>query len=214
MKDILDEFRNGRHEFENGHLDGIEGEAPYDLFELWMTEAVKKKEFEPNAFVLSTVSENIKPSSRIVYFKDIIDSAFVFYTNYLSQKGKSIEENKNVSMLFFWPQSARQIRIEGTCSKVDSQISDEYFNSRPRASQIGAWASHQSETLIDRTELEDRVAEIEMKFPNVIPRPEHWGGYQIRPTRFEFWQGKPSRLHDRFIFELEKDEWNVSRINP
>ena len=214
MKDILDEFRNGRHEFENGHLEGIEGKAPYDLFELWMTEAVNKKEQEPNAFTLSTVSKEFKLSSRIVYFKDLIDGSFIFYTNYLSQKGRDIKENNKVSMLFFWPESSRQIRIEGVCSKVDSKISDDYFASRPRGSQIGAWASHQSETLLDREELVSRVAEFEKKYPNIIPRPEHWGGYKIKPTRFEFWQGKPSRLHDRFIFEIENGEWNLSRINP
>ena len=206
MKDILDEFRNGRHEFENGHLEGIEGEAPFDLFELWMTEAVNKKELEPNAFNLSTVSKDLKLSSRIVYFKDLIDGSFIFYTNYLSRKGRDIEENNNVSMLFFWPESARQIRIEGICSKIDSKVSDDYFASRPRGSQIGAWASNQSETLMDREELASRVAEFEEKYPTIVPRPEHWGGYQIKPTRFEFWQGKPSRLHDRFIFEHENDD--------
>lgn len=214
MKDILDSFRLGRHEFDNGHLDGFDGLDPYQLFELWTTEAVETKEKEPNAFVLSTVNKDGQPSSRIVYLKDIIDNQFVLYTNYHSHKGEDILENSKVSMLFFWPDSSRQVRIEGECTKVDSKVSDEYFASRPRASQIGAWASNQSDELEDRTELENRVTEFEAKFPNDVPRPEHWGGYGIKPTKFEFWQGRPSRLHDRIVFQQENQSWLIRRLNP
>jgi pyridoxamine 5'-phosphate oxidase len=214
MKDILDQFRLGRHEFENGSIEGFEGLNPYDLFELWTTEAVNNNEREPNAFVLSTVSSEGQPSSRILYLKDIIDKQLVFYTNYNSKKGQEIAENSLVSMLFFWPDSSRQIRVEGVCTKVASQISDEYFNSRPRGSKIGAWASNQSEVLKDRKELEDRVKMFDEKFTDEVPRPEHWGGYQIKPTAFEFWQGRPSRLHDRLVFKSVENTWTIQKQNP
>lgn len=214
MKDILDSFRLGRHEFENGHLEGFEGLDPFQLFELWTTEAVETKEKEPNAFALSTVNASGQASSRIVYLKDIIDNQFVLYTNYNSRKGEEIIENSKVSMLFFWPDSLRQIRIEGVCSKVNPEISDKYFDSRPRGSQIGAWASNQSDELEDRSELESRVKEFEEKFPNKVPRPDHWGGYGIKPERFEFWQGRPSRLHDRIVFEEKNQSWSIRRLNP
>jgi pyridoxamine 5'-phosphate oxidase len=214
MKDLLNRFKLGNHEFENGSLEGIEGVNPYDLFELWMHEAVDTKEKEPNAFSLSTVDAQNAPSSRVVYLKDILDGEFVLYTNYQSKKGKDIEFNPNVSMLFFWPISLRQIRVEGVCSKVATSISDDYFKSRPRRSQIGAWASSQSEDLVDRSDLEERIRLFENKFQKDVPRPDHWGGYQIKPKKFEFWQGRPSRLHDRFVFTLNGDSWKVNRVNP
>ena len=214
MKDILDKFRLGRHEFENGRLDGIEGIDPYDLLELWVTEATENNEREANAFVLSTVNDSGCPSSRIVYLKDIIDRQFIFYTNYNSKKGKEIAANKNVSMLFFWPDASRQIRIEGICTKTSAEVSDAYFASRPNGSKIGAWASNQSEELQDREELEARVKLFEEKFPGEVPRPEHWGGYQIKPVAFEFWQGRPSRLHDRIAFTAEGGAWSVRKMNP
>ena len=117
-------------------------------------------------------------------------------------------------MLFFWPDSSRQIRIEGVCTRVDSQISDDYFNSRPRGSKIGAWASHQSDELTGRDELEHRVKMYEEEFKNEVPRPGHWGGYQIEPLSFEFWQGRPSRLHDRIIFTSSKGLWDIYKQNP
>jgi pyridoxamine 5'-phosphate oxidase len=215
MKKVLDAFRLGRHEFENGHLEGFEDFDPFHLFELWTTEAVEAKEKEPNAFVLSTASPKGEVSSRIVYLKDIIDNKFVLYTNYASAKGKEIAGNPHVSMLFFWPDSSRQIRIEGVCSMVPTDVSDAYFASRPRGSQIGAWASEQSELLDERSTLEERVAHFEAKFPNEVPRPEHWGGYWIEPKKFEFWQGRPSRLHDRIVFKKEGGtSWRIERLNP
>ena len=214
MKDILDKFRLGRHEFENGRLDDVDGIDPYDLLEIWLTEATTSNEREANAFVLSTADKCGIPSSRIVYLKDIIDRKFIFYTNYHSKKGQQIVENKHVAMLFFWPEASRQIRIEGVCSKVNPELSDSYFSSRPRASQIGAWASNQSEELKTREELEEKVKLFENKFKGDVPRPEHWGGYQIDPIAFEFWQGRPSRLHDRIAFIAENDSWAVKKMNP
>jgi len=207
-------FRDGHHEFENGHLESFEGINPYDLFDAWTAEAVANEEHEPNAFVLSTVSKDGQPSSRIVYLKDKIDEKLVLYTNYSSNKGQEIAENGKVSMLFFWPKSSRQVRIQGVCSKVPEDISDAYFASRPRYSQLGAWASNQSDLLADRTELDQRFKEFEQKFPNEVPRPPFWGGYWIAPDLFEFWQGRPSRLHDRIVFRKSNDDWKTERLNP
>ena len=214
MKKILDNFRTGRHEFEKGHLDDIHDLKPFDLFEEWMTAAVEAKENEPNAFVLSTVNDKGQPSSRIVYLKDIIENQFVLYTNYLSNKGKDIEGNNQVSMLFFWPDSSRQIRIQGTVTKLDEKTSDDYFASRPRYSKLGAWASNQSAVIANRDSLEKKVQEMDERFGENIPRPDFWGGYKIEPKSFEFWQGRPSRLHDRIVFEVEDDSWKMYRINP
>ncbi len=214
INDILSSFRDGHHEFENGKLTGFEGSNPYDLFEEWTKNAVDNNESEPNAFVLSTVDAHHQPSSRIVYLKDVIERKLVFYTNYSSHKGSDLLVNSQVSMLFFWPNSLRQVRVQGICSKVPAEISDAYFNSRPRGSQIGAWASNQSEQLDSRETLEKRVEEFEQKFTEKVPRPENWGGYWIEPTRFEFWQGRPSRLHDRIVFTSKNEEWSLERLNP
>ena len=203
-----------RHEFDKGRLDKVDGVNPFELAELWMSEAVSDQEVEPNAFSLNTVSIDLQPSSRIVYLKDLIDSHYVFYTNYNSSKAKDIAENSKVSMLFFYAGSSRQIRIDGLCSKVNDEISDAYFNSRPRKSQLGAWASSQSEELDQYETLEKRLVEFDKEFTSNVPRPDFWGGYQIKPTRFEFWQGRPSRLHDRFVFEEENEQWKTYRINP
>jgi pyridoxamine 5'-phosphate oxidase len=214
MKEILEKIRHGRHEFENAQLEGIGGGEPFSLFEKWMAEAIEKKEKEPNAFALSTVDNESQATSRIVYLKDLLEAQFVFYTNYRSKKASDIEHNSKISMLFFWPAISRQIRIKGICTKLDAALSDAYFDSRSRSSQIGAWASNQSEELEDRNELEIRVREFESKFSGSVPRPQHWGGYQIRPTSFEFWQGRSSRLHDRLVFELRGNNWESHKKNP
>jgi pyridoxamine 5'-phosphate oxidase len=215
IRDVINEFRDGHHEFEHGHLEGFEGSDPFQLLELWLTEAVEAEELEANAFVLSTVDDKQRPSSRILYLKDIIDKQIVFYTNYLSKKGKDMELNPNISMLFFYPKSSRQIRIEGVCAKLDAQTSDAYFATRPRYSKLGAWASAQSEKLNTRSELEDRVKALDKEFGEEIPRPDFWGGYHVKPAKFEFWQGRPSRLHDRVVFELQENRsWSISRLNP
>lgn len=214
MKDFLQKFRTDHHEFVNGNFEDITGGNPFELFEIWFEEAVEASEKESNAFVLSTLNKELQASSRIVYLKEVVEEQFVFFTNYNSQKGKDIAINNKVSMLFFWPLLSRQIRIEGICTKTSDQVSDDYFDSRPRGSQIGAWASHQSDVLESRAELEKRVEEIGKQYPNKIPRPHHWGGYQINPTQIEFWQGRPSRLHDRLVLTNENGEWKTHRKNP
>lgn len=210
----MDQFRDGRHEFENGRLDGIKVDDPYHLFEEWMKTAVEKNEPEANAFALSTVNQKGQPSCRIVYLKEMLDGEFVFYTNYASHKGSDIAVNNQVSALFFWPQLARQIRIEGICTKVTPEVSDAYFASRPRSSQIGAWASQQSQVLSGREVLENRVSEFDEQFTGKVPRPENWGGYAIKPTVIEFWQGRPSRLHDRLHFTASEEGWKLVQLNP
>jgi pyridoxamine 5'-phosphate oxidase len=144
----------------------------------------------------------------------LIDNQFVFYSNYQSHKGKDLARNPKASLLFFWPGLQRQIRIEGVCEKVQESVSDAYFQSRPRASQIGAWASHQSDELDERTDLEMRFEMYADKFTGNIPRPPHWGGYALVPTLIEFWQGRPSRLHDRIVYELIDKHWKIYRKNP
>lgn len=211
---LMDEFRAGHHEFDNGHFSSFEGADPFELFEHWMAEAVDKQELEPNAFNFSSISIKGYPESRIVYLKEVINNQFVFYTNYNSAKGKAIAQNYKVTMLFFWPKSSRQVRVNGICTKVDPQVSDDYFASRPKASQIGAWASNQSEQLDDRESLEERIKEFGAKYPNEVPRPPHWGGYKIEPLTIEFWQGRASRLHDRILFEKIDNKWSLTRLNP
>jgi pyridoxamine 5'-phosphate oxidase len=214
MEDFLEQMRNDHKDFDHGSLEGNFGSQPFELFSTWFSEAIETKQVEPNAFVLSTVSQALQTSSRILYLKEVLDNQFVFYTNYNSHKGTDLMHNNTASMLFFWPNLQRQVRIEGVCTKVADVVSDAYFASRPRASQIGAWASNQSEKLDDRSELEQRVEAFALQFPTEVPRPPHWGGYALLPSKVEFWQGRPSRLHDRIVFEQNADQWEIYRMNP
>lgn len=214
MEDFIDQMRNDHKDFDKGDLEGFFGHEPFDLFGKWYAEAYSSNQLEPNAFVLSTVDYKNHPSSRILYLKELIEKKFVFYTNYRSHKGKDLAANAKASILFYWPGLQRQIRIEGFCEKVSEELSDAYFNSRPRGSQIGAWASHQSDELKERSLLEERLEMYAEKFPNEVPRPPHWGGYELKPILIEFWQGRPSRLHDRIVYELEDKDWKIYRKNP
>ena len=214
MDDFLEAIRNDHHNFDKGKLSDHFGDNPLELFKKWYKEAFDSAQAEPHAMSLSTVSEDGKPTSRIVYLKELAEDGFVFYTNYKSEKGKHLESNPNACILFFWNVLEREVRIEGKATKVSAELSDEYFASRPRGSQLGAWASYQSDVLEDRAELELRLIELAKKYPNEVPRPPHWGGYVIEAQKLEFWQGRPSRLHDRIVFEKEKDSWNIYRKNP
>jgi pyridoxamine 5'-phosphate oxidase len=188
---------------------------PFLQFEVWMNEALQSEVTEPNAFVLSTVDEQHKPSSRIVLLRGFDENGFVFFTNYLSRKGKEISLNKNVCLNFFHQPLERQVRIEGTIEKITEQASDEYFHSRPVGNRLGAWASNQSEKIASREILEDQNSELEQKFADGnIPRPPHWGGYIVKPTYFEFWQGRQSRLHDRISYEKNGNAWQIARLSP
>lgn len=187
---------------------------PIVQLKTWWNEAVAGKIYEPNAMTLSTCVDS-KPSSRIVLLKSILDEGILFFTNYESRKGREIKDNPNVSVLFFWEDLERQVRIEGVAERASSQISDEYFQSRPRGSQIGAWASPQSEKVESREELDEKEKYYENYFTGKeIPRPEHWGGYLIRPQMIEFWQGRPSRLHDRIVYQKEENAWKIFRLAP
>lgn len=189
---------------------------PLKQFELWFSEAIKAEVLEPNAMHLATVNTNGKPSSRIVLLKGLEGNKFVFYTNYQSRKGRELEENPACSLTFFWPALERQIRIEGVASRVDVATSEKYFQSRPRASQIGAWSSPQSTPIADRKILEDRFLQIEKRFANeaVLPKPQQWGGYAVDPFLLEFWQGRASRLHDRIEYVKVDNQWKLNRLAP
>jgi pyridoxamine 5'-phosphate oxidase len=213
MKDFFDALKNDHSEFGQNKLEEHFGNEPWELFSLWYKEAYDAEK-EPNAMTLSTVDREGQPSSRILYLKELLDKSFIFYTNYTSDKARDIAENNKVALLFFWPINERQIRIEGTASKVDGKSCDDYFASRPRGSQIGAWASDQSSNLISRDALDQRIAEFEKEFPDIVPRPSNWGGYAVLPTKIEFWQGRPSRLHDRIVYEKKGDSWIIYRLNP
>lgn len=189
---------------------------PIAQFEKWFNEAITAKVLEPNAMNLATLSESGRPSSRIVLLKGIHNNQFVFYTNYQSQKGKELDQHPECALNFFWPELERQVRIEGLALRVDATLSDNYFQSRPRASQIGAWASPQSTIITSRDILEQRVKEIEKRFEGkeVLPRPNQWGGYAVDPYEIEFWQGGSGRLHDRIRFSKVDNEWKINRLAP
>lgn len=204
-----------RHDFQKGVLTSVSHTDPVLFFNEWYREATEKKCAEPYAFTLSTVSRQGQPSSRIVYMRELLPDGIVFYTNYLSRKGEEILKNPKVSALFYWDCCERQVRIEGEAESISAVASDAYFASRPRMSQIGAWASRQSSSIEDRSALEERFAHFEEKFPSDVPRPPHWGGYRIQPHYVEFWQGRPGRLHDRICYQKEADHsWKIRRIAP
>jgi pyridoxamine 5'-phosphate oxidase len=187
--------------------------SPFDQFLVWFDQALAAKVPEPNAMTLATVDERGWPSARIVLVKGADERGFVFYTNYDSRKGRELAANPRASLLFFWQPLERQIRIEGQIEKASAEESDAYYNSRPLGSRIGAWASHQSQP-VTRQELEDSTHKVEQQYGENPPRPGHWGGYRLVPDRFEFWQGRPSRLHDRLVYARDGKNWSMVRIAP
>lgn len=189
---------------------------PFRQFDRWWDEAVRAEIDEVNAMTLSTVAVSGRPSSRIVLLKGYDDEGFVFFTNYRSRKGREIADNPHVSLLFFWKELERQVRVDGVCTTVSDAESDSYFFSRPEGSRVGAWASPQSERIASREVLDDNLRMLSEKFRDTaVPRPAHWGGYRVSPDTFEFWQGRPSRLHDRMLYEkAEGGDWSIHRLAP
>jgi pyridoxamine 5'-phosphate oxidase len=190
---------------------------PMVQFKRWFDEARGAQLTEPNAMTLATTTQEGQPSARIVLLKDFDARGFVFYTNYNSQKGQELAENPQAALVFWWAELERQVRICGFVEKVSEEESDTYFYSRPVSSRLGAWTSNQSEIIENREVLEQRFEELKSKYPNEdVPRPTHWGGLRVIPHEIEFWQGRPSRLHDRLRYTLneENGSWKIERLSP
>ena len=188
---------------------------PVEMFRRWLHDAVRAGIHEPNAMVVTTVSAEGRPSARMVLLKGL-DEGFVFYTNYDSRKGREVAANPELALLFPWHDLQRQVRVEGTAARVSTKESQAYFSSRPRESQIGAWASPQSQPVKSRDELDEMYAAAEERFADVIeiPVPPQWGGFRVRPELVEFWQGRKGRMHDRLVYQREGEGWAISRLAP
>lgn len=189
---------------------------PFEQFTLWFDQAVAAKLPEPNAMTLATATSDGKPSARMVLLKDYDERGFVFYTNYKSRKGQQLLANPWGAIAFWWTQLERQVRIEGQIEQVSAEESDAYFHSRPQDSQLGAWASEQSQVIDSREVLEQRLQQLKKEYETkTIPRPPHWGGFRLIPVAIEFWQGRPSRLHDRLLYQRTAEgSWMIQRLSP
>jgi pyridoxamine 5'-phosphate oxidase len=200
----------------NGLTEADAGADPFSLFRQWFEQARAAELWEPNAMTLATATPDGIPSARIVLLKALDNRGFTFFTNYDSRKGREMAANPRVALVFMWQQLERQVRVEGTIEKVTDAESDAYFITRPLGSRLGAWASAQSKVIPSREFLETQHAELMAKYPDGnVPRPPNWGGYRVLPTSIEFWQGRPSRLHDRILFTRRSDgSWNKVRLSP
>lgn len=212
MKDLADIRKEySREELSKEHV----ARDPFEQFERWMNEAIAAAVPEPTAMTLSTAGGDGRPSSRVVLLKGFDAEGFVFFTNYNSRKGRALAENPYAAANFFWPELERQVNISGRVSRVSDEESDDYFRSRPFTSRVGAWASEQSERIDSRMVIMTRAAKLMIKYAGGnVPRPPHWGGFRIVPDRFEFWQGRPSRLHDRISYEAAGPAWEICRLSP
>lgn len=191
------------------------GADPIAAFERWLGEAADAGQIEPTAMSLATATADGTPSNRMVLFKGLRDGGFCFYTNFDSRKGHELADNARVALLFWWDKLQRQVRIDGTASRIPQDEANAYYQTRSRGSRIGAWASRQSQVVTDRAELEGRVAHYEAQFDGKdVPIPDFWGGYRVEPSAIEFWQGRDSRLHDRIVFSRSADGWTTHRLEP
>jgi len=213
---IFDSLTSLRRDYNSGIKfdEHIAKDDPFEQFKIWFDDASKANFLDVNAMCLSTSTKDGKPSSRIVLLKQIDNKGLIFYTNYESRKGYELAENPYASLLFFWDKLERQIRIEGKVEKISEQQSYEYFKTRDYVSKLGAWASQQSKPLSSRFKLMRQVVNYMTKFKNEVPLPPHWGGYRLIPYRFEFWQGRKSRLHDRIQYNLLNNHWEKIRLYP
>jgi len=216
MDSISDKVKKIRVEYEDKPLNIEDLDTnPLEQFKIWFQIAIDAEVNEANAMAISTISKEGTPRSRYVLFKDIVEDQLVFYSDYESSKGQEMEQNPNISGLFFWPELHRQIRLEGIVSKTSDEVSDSYFASRPRGAQLSAIASSQSSEIEGRETVEDRIKELEKEFDGKdIPRPDNWGGYAIDISFWEFWQGRRSRTHDRFIYVKNDNSWEITRLSP
>lgn len=187
---------------------------PFKQFTKWFEETLRSDFYEPNAMTIATSTKDGVPSVRVVLLKEYDERGFVFYSNYKSKKGKDLESNPRASALFYWDSLERQIRIEGTVEKVTKQESEDYFKTRPFKSRIGAWASNQSSVIENRSVIVREFLNYLVKFRNNVPLPPTWGGYRLTPTSFEFWQGRPNRLHDRIKYTKQRSGWKIERLAP
>jgi pyridoxamine 5'-phosphate oxidase len=213
-----EKFAQARVSYERGVLDAAGVDAdPFKQFERWFNEAVAAELLEPYAMTAATVGIDGQPSARIVLMRGWDERGFVFFTNYESQKGHEIAHTPRAALLFYWAPLERQIRIEGTVERLSGADSDAYFAQRPRGHRLSAWASHQSSVVADRAYLEAQMAAYDQRFGGgEVPRPEYWGGYLVKPNRFEFWQGRRDRVHDRILYRqaLASGDWVVERLAP
>lgn len=212
----MNELAGIRNEYTKGSLQKESlSNTPFQQFKVWMQEALKAGCTEPTAVTLATVDKTNMPNCRIVLLKDFSEEGFVFFTNYNSEKGNELANSSKAALNFFWPELERQVRIRGIVEKVSDQKSDVYFASRPRESQLGAWASNQSQQVDNSEILNSNYLKLSTQYENQsIPRPKHWGGFIVKPVTIEFWQGKANRMHDRFQYFLESNDWHIRQLAP